>query len=274
MHNLLTEMFSLKGRVAVVTGGAVNLGLDAARVLAAAGADIVLTSRSEARAVTAANNLEQEFGIKALGIAMDQSSHTDIARAARQGLSWSAGRLDILVNNAGGGSGASVARLFERAPEDIDAMLNTNLAGVVHCCRCFGPAMARDANVRGSASIINIASVAAIVGRDRRVYAAHDLNGQPVDYAAAKAGILGLTRDLAAYAGPMGIRVNAISPGGFARPDMKPGFVQDYSERTVLGRMGEDGRDLNGAILFLASSASDYVTGQNIVVDGGFTIQR
>lgn len=98
--------------------------------------------------------------------------------------------------------------------------------------------------------------------------------GQPVDYAAAKAGVLGLTRDLAAYSGPMGIRVNAISPGGFARPDMKPGFVRDYSERAVLGRMGEDGRDLHGAILFLASSASDYITGQNIVVDGGFTILR
>jgi len=274
MHSLITEMFCLKGRVAVVTGGAVNLGRDAARVLAAAGADVALTSRSEDRAAAAARELEQEFGVRALGLAMDQARHADIARAATEVLAWSGGRIDILVNNAGGGSGASVARLFERAPEDIDTMLTTNLAGVVHCCRSFGPAMAREAAGRGTASIINIASIAALLGRDRRVYAAHDLNGQPVDYAAAKAGVLGLTRDLAAYAGPMGIRVNAISPGGFARPDMKPGFVRDYADRTVLGRMGEDGRDLNGAILFLASAASDYVTGQNIVVDGGFAILR
>lgn len=274
MHSLIAEMFSLKGRIAVVTGGAVNLGRDAARVLAAAGADVALTSRDTARAQAAAQQLADEFGIRALGVAMDQGQHTDIARAATEVLDWSGGRLDILVNNAGGGSGASVARLFERAPEDIDAMLGTNMGGVVHCCRSFGNAMSRSPSQGGTASIINIASVAALLGRDRRVYAAHDLNGQPVDYAAAKAGVLGLTRDLAAYAGPLGIRVNAISPGGFARPDMKPGFVRDYSDRTILGRMGRDGQDLNGAILYLASAASDYVTGQNLVVDGGFAILR
>lgn len=270
MHTIIAEMFSLKGQIAVVTGGAVNLGRDAARILAAAGADIAITSRSVERAHATADELARDFGVRTLGLAMDQSRHQDIAAAAGRVLDWSQGRIDILVNNAGGGSGASVARLFERDPDDIDAMLTTNLNGVVHCCRSFGAAMAEG----GGGSIINIASVAALVGRDRRIYATNDLNGQPVEYAAAKAGLLGLTRDLAAYAGPKGVRVNAISPGGFQRADMKPGFVRDYAARTVLGRMGEDGRDLNGAILFLASCASDYVTGQNIVVDGGFSILR
>ena len=97
------------------------------------------------------------------------------------------------------------------------------------------------------------------------------MKGQPVEYAAAKAGVIGLTRDLAGLLSPMGVHVNAISPGGFARK-LPEGFVRDYSDRTPLGRMGRDGVDLKGAVLFLAASASDYVTGQNLVVDGGFSI--
>lgn len=125
-----------------------------------------------------------------------------------------------------------------------------------------------------SGAIINIASIAGLVGRDRRDYAANGMPGQPVDYAAAKAGVLGLTRDMAALVAPHGVRVNAISPGGFVRSDMPEGFVGAYSNKTPLGRMGRDGQDIKGAILFLASSASSYVTGQNIVVDGGFSIFR
>jgi NAD(P)-dependent dehydrogenase (short-subunit alcohol dehydrogenase family) len=183
---------------------------------------------------------------------------------------WSDGRIDILVNNGGGGSGRSTARLFERDPADIDAMIRTNLVGPIYCCREAGRLMAR----RRAGRIVNIASVAAHVGRDRAVYDRNGLAGQPVDYAAAKAGILGLTRDLAAYLAPQGIRVNAISPGGFERSDMPEGFVADYSRLTALGRMGRDGLDLKGAVLFLASEASGYVTGQELIVDGGFTMWR
>jgi len=93
-------------------------------------------------------------------------------------------------------------------------------------------------------------------------------------FAAAKAGIIGMTRDLAGLLSPMGVYVNAISPGGFGPRDIPPGFVKEYSDRTPLGRMGRDGIDLKGAALFLASPASDYVTGQNLVVDGGFTLWR
>jgi NAD(P)-dependent dehydrogenase (short-subunit alcohol dehydrogenase family) len=125
-----------------------------------------------------------------------------------------------------------------------------------------------------SGKIINIASIAGIVGRDRRIYERHGLLGQPVDYAAAKAGIIGATRDLAAYFSPFGINVNAISPGGFEREDMVRGFVEDYSNLTPLRRMGRDLVDLKGAILFFATPASDYITGQNLAVDGGFSIWR
>ena len=122
--------------------------------------------------------------------------------------------------------------------------------------------------------IINIASIAGIVGRDRRMYQRTGLRQQPVDYAAAKAAVIGMTRDLAAVFAPYGVLVNAISPGGFHGPDrpLPEEFAKAYSDRTPLGRMGRDGIDLKGAALFLASAASDYVTGQNLVVDGGFTI--
>jgi NAD(P)-dependent dehydrogenase (short-subunit alcohol dehydrogenase family) len=98
------------------------------------------------------------------------------------------------------------------------------------------------------------------------------MKGQPIDYAAAKAGIIGMTRDLAGLLSPMGVHVNCISPGGFDRGKLPAGFVKDYSDRTPLGRMGRDELDLRGATLFLASRASDYVTGHNLVVDGGFSI--
>jgi NAD(P)-dependent dehydrogenase (short-subunit alcohol dehydrogenase family) len=98
------------------------------------------------------------------------------------------------------------------------------------------------------------------------------MTGQPVDYAAAKAGVIGLTRDLAGMLSPKGIYVNAISPGGFEKPgNLPPTFMKDYADRTMLGRWGRMGVDIKGAALFLASAASDYVTGHNLVVDGGFS---
>ncbi|MBM6593634.1 SDR family NAD(P)-dependent oxidoreductase [Microvirga pudoricolor] len=270
LHGEIAALFDLSGSVAVVTGGASKLGLDAASVLAAAGADVAVTSRDARKAQDSARQIEERYGVKALGLALDHTEIASVTAAAEAVTDWSDGRVDILVNNGGGGSGHSKARLFERDPADIDSLIRANLIGPIYCCREFGKRMAE----RGSGRIINIASIAAHVGRDRSVYDRNGLKGQPVDYAASKAGILGLTRDLAAYLAPQGVRVNAISPGGFERSDMPEGFVADYSRLTALGRMGRDGIDLKGAILFLASDASNYVTGQEIIVDGGFTIWR
>ena len=112
---------------------------------------------------------------------------------------------------------------------------------------------------QGSGSIINIASIAGLVGRDRRMYQHSGLGQQPLDYAAAKAGVIGLTMDAAAYLAPMGVRVNAISPGGFERGQPQA-FIDAYSDATALGRMGRDGMDLKGAVRFLASPAADYIS--------------
>jgi NAD(P)-dependent dehydrogenase (short-subunit alcohol dehydrogenase family) len=267
MSTELTRMFDLSGRVAVVTGGARHLGHDAASVLAAAGCDLVITSRNLDHAEETAESIRRTHAVSVLPLELDQTKFDDVASAAARSQAWR-NRIDILVNNAGGGSGHTVATLFERDPVDIARTIQLNLTGVIYCCREFGRVMAR----QGRGKIVNIASIAGMLGRDRRMYERAGMNGQPVDYAAAKAGVLGLTMDLAGFLGPSGVHVNAISPGGFERPGIPQQFLLDYSDRTPLGRMGHDGLDLKGAVLFLASPASDYVTGHNLVVDGGFSI--
>src|ERR1043166_468706 len=147
-------------------------------------------------------------------------------------------------------------------------VISINLLGTLYCCREIGQVMAR----QGRGKIINVASVAGLVGRDRRMYERNQMLGQAVDYAGAKAGVIGTMRDVAALLAPKGVYVNCISPGGFARGHLPESFVKSYGDRTPLGHMGRDGVDLKGAALFLASPASDYVTGHNLVVDGGFSI--
>ena len=263
----IKEMFDLTGRIAVITGGARDFGFHVGDVLAEAGCALVITARTMAAAQKAADTLRAKHGREMLPLALDVTQHSQIEQMVRQAAAWK-GRIDILVNNAGGtplGKGKSL--LFERAPEDAAELISINLLGTLYCCEEVGRVMAK----QGRGKIVNIASVAGLVGRDRRMYQRHGMRGQPIDYAAAKAGVIGMTRDLAGLLSPMGIHVNSISPGGFAR-NLPPGFVKDYSDRTPLGRMGRDGIDLQGAVLFLASPASDYVTGHNLVVDGGFSI--
>lgn len=264
----IPEMFNLRGKVALVTGGTRDLGLDMAGVLAEAGCDLVITSRKLSSAQKAAAQLQAFYQRETLPLALDVKNPCEVKEVARQAAQFK-GQIDILINNAGGSPGSG-GNLFERTPEDILELVSINLLGTLYCCREVGAVMAQ----KGYGKIINIASIAALVGRDRRVYERCQMRGQPVDYAAAKSGIVGLTRDLAALLGPKGVCVNCISPGGFARGNIPPEFVEEYSDRTPLGRMGRDGIDLKGAALFLSSPASDYVTGQNLVVDGGFSIWK
>jgi len=261
------NLFDLTSKVAVVIGGARDLGYDMAEALAEAGCDVLLTSRTASQANEAAERLAAQTGRDIRGEALDVRDYAAVEALAQQAFAWK-GHVDILVNNVGGTPPGSPGPLFDRAPEDIEALIALNLTGPLFCCKAFGKPMAD----QGSGKIINISSIAALVGRDRRMYQRNGLSGQPIDYAAAKAGVLGMTRDLAALLAPMGVHVNAIAPGGFDRDGMAAGFVESYANRTPLGRMGRDGFDLKGAVLFLASPASDYVTGHTLVVDGGFTI--
>ncbi len=268
MHPEISELFSLEGQTALITGGGRDLGLDAASILAASGCAVAITSRQQDRARAAAENLASRYGVATLGLALDQTRFDDVARVVDAVLAWRP-KLDILLNNAGGGVGSSAALLMEREPADIALMIETNLTGVLYCCRQVGRHMME----QHAGRIVNIASIAGLGGRDRRVYARTGLKGQPVDYAAAKAGVIGMTRDLAGYLSPHGINVNCISPGGFERGQPEA-FIREYSERTPMGRMGRDGVDLKGAILFLASPASNYMTGENLTVDGGFVLWK
>ena len=261
------DMFKLKGKVAIITGAYAWLGYDMAEALAEAGCDIIITSRELARAEEAAAKLVKEYGVDALGLQMDQCVFEQVEEVARKAQQWK-GHIDVLINNAGGGAGASEGNLFKRPPEAIRSLIEANLIGSLFCCREVGRIM-KD---QGSGKIINIGSIAGIVGRDRDMYYRTDKMEQPVDYAAAKAGVIGMTRDLAAVLAPYGVNVNSISPGGFNR-GLPEEFVKAYSDATALGRMGKMS-DLQGAALYLSSQASDYVTGHNLVVDGGFIMWK
>ena len=262
------RMFRLDGKVALVTGGARDLGYDMAVALAEAGADVIVTSRTLASARESAEKIRVAGGADAMALELDHCDWGQVASVVGKAHDWQ-GRLDVLINNAGGRVGTE-GNLFKRPVEDIVTLIHRNLIGPLYCCKAAGPYMIK----RGAGKIINIASIAGLIGRDRRMYDRNGLGQQPIDYAAAKAGVLGMTRDLAGLMSPHGICVNAISPGGFDKGLLPEGFVADYSDSTMQGRMGRMACDLKGAAVFLASSASDYVTGANLVVDGGFAVWK
>lgn len=264
------DMLRLDGKVAIVTGASKWLGNDMACTFAEAGAFVIITSRSKERAEKAAAEIEQKYSVDTLGLAMDQRNYDEVNKMAEQAIEWK-GKIDILVNNAGGGVGDSPGHLFERSVEDITAIIETNLTGVIYCCKEVAPYMVE----AGYGKIINVASIAGLVGRDRRMYDRSNMNGQPVDYAAAKAGVIGLTRDLAGLLAPHGVYVNSISPGGFKKPgDLPSSFEEEFADRTMIGRWGRMGLDIKGGALYLASAASDNVTAHNLVIDGGFSVWK
>lgn len=260
------SLFDLKGKVFLVIGGARNLGGDLATALAEGGADGMITSRTDEIGQKSAKALSAATGRRIESAALDANDESQIKSVIEQ-CHKAFGRIDILVNNVGGGvANQGSPALEERALEDWNDLQRINVTAPFLLCKHIAPIMRK----QKSGSIINIASIAGIVGRDRSVYV-EGFQPQSIDYTAAKAAIIGMTKDLAAYLGEDGIRVNAISPGGFER-GQPAGFIERYSRKTMLGRMGRDGVDLKGAALYLASDASAYVTGHNLVVDGGFTV--
>lgn len=265
-NTLVHDLFEMKGRVAVITGGTAGLGYDMAVALAEYGCRLVITSRTREKAVQAAEKLACDTGVEAMGVALDQRSYVSCEEMVKL-VTQRFGRIDILINNAGGGSGAGECNFLRRDPADIQNMIDTNLTGSLFCSRAVCECMAE----QKSGTIINLGSIAGIVGRNRDMYHKANKMEQPIEYAAAKGGVIALTRDLAAFMAPYGVTVNCISPGGFDKGELSEAFVSGYSERTPMGRMGRMQSDLLGAVVFLASSAAAYITGQNIVVDGGFS---
>ena len=262
------ELFDLSGKVALVTGGARNLGFDMATAMAEAGADIAITSRTIDKARASAKNIADDTGRRVVGFACDVADEVQVERLVDAVLA-EFGKIDILVNNAGNVlSTPENAPMETRGSELWHNTINVNLHGPFYFSKHV---VAKAMKPAQSGVIINIGSTAGIVGKDRRVYEGTDMGGATIDYHAAKGGVINMTRDMAVYLAPDNIRVNCISPGGFFRDQPSP-FVKAYSETIPMGRMGQDGKEMKGPVVFLASEASSYVTGHNLVVDGGLTI--
>jgi NAD(P)-dependent dehydrogenase (short-subunit alcohol dehydrogenase family) len=271
--------FSLAGRTAIVTGAAGLLGRQHCRALADAGALVVATDLDAAACEAVAAELRAESAGRGAGPVL--AVPADITSAAslqvlRDAALRISDRIDVLVNNAASNdrfedaAAAAALSRFEAYPvEAFRRALDVNVTGTFLACQVLGAEMAR----RGAGSIINIASTYGMVGPDQRIYRRPDgTQGfwkSPV-YPASKGAVLAFTRFLATTWADRGVRVNSLSPGGVAQPGQEPYFVDSYAGRTPLGRMAQ-AHELRGAIVFLASDASSYVTGSNLVVDGGWT---
>jgi gluconate 5-dehydrogenase len=261
------ELFDLSGKVALVTGGARNLGYDIALAFAEAGADVAVTSRYLEQAGEAASRIATATGRRAQGFACDVRFEDQVVGLVEK-VAASFRKIDILVNNAGNVVSTPANKPVERRPlEEWDLTLDVNLKGTFLCTKHV---VAKAMIPARQGVIINIGSAAGMVGKDHRVYEGTPMGGVTVDYVAAKGGVISMTRELAAALAPYNIRVNCISPGGFERGQPER-FIKQYSDLVPMQRMGQDGKEIKGPALFLASEASSYVTGVNLPVDGGMT---
>jgi len=267
----LASLLDLAGRVALVTGGGIGLGRHVAIGLAEAGADLVLAGRrSEPLAATAAD--VRRLGRRALGVPADVSRPDQVERLVGRALDGF-GRIDVLVNCAGVNH---VEDAVTFPPERWREVLGVQLDATFFCCQAVGRHMIEQRRGR----IINVASVYGLVGHEGRLYATPDRPSiEAPAYAAAKGAVINLTRDLAVAWGRFGLTVNAISPGMFGKFDrhdrrdeqrLPPEVAARLVARTPLGRLGTED-DLKGVAVLLASDAGAFITGQNLVVDGGWT---
>jgi NAD(P)-dependent dehydrogenase (short-subunit alcohol dehydrogenase family) len=276
MAKSIKEIFDLTGRTAVITGGAGLLGVKHAEAVALAGATPVLVDIAGDAAEERARQIGAQHGVAALGLRCDITRPSDVQSLLRRVLDET-GRVDILINNAANNpkaeapSGETWSRLERFSLEQWQADVAVGLTGAFLCSQTFGTEMAR----RGKGVILNIASDLAIIAPDQRIYRRPGVSEdqqpvKPVSYSVVKTGLIGLTRYLATYWADQGVRVNAISLGGVYN-DQPREFVQKLTELVPLRRMA-DVDEYQGAIVFLCSDASSYMTGSNLVIDGGRTI--
>jgi NAD(P)-dependent dehydrogenase (short-subunit alcohol dehydrogenase family) len=252
------DTFSLKGKVALVTGGAGLFGRQIAEALAEAGAQTFMASR-DVEKLEAQAKLFRERKLDVTALSLDQSREDSVKALMKQLTDRTSG-VDVLVNNA-------VLRTmtsWSDSAETFSKSMDVNATGIFMMTQVFGDHM----SARGKGSIINVSSIQGMVGPDFSLYEGSTM-GAPPDYFFHKGGMIQLTKYAAAVLGPKGVRVNAITPGGFynGQPDV---FLKRYNQRTFLGRMANES-DLKGVVVFLASDASAYITGANIPVDAGYT---
>ncbi len=250
------EIFSLTGKAAIVTGGAIGLGRTMAEYLAAFGANVAIVDLDEAGAVKAARQIASDCSVRAIGLRCNVASVKEVQAAVEKTVA-ELGTVDILLNNAGINVREPALDVSE---EHWDRIIDVNLKGMFFFAQAVGRVMVP----RGSGKIINMSSIQGVI--------AHKLRSA---YAASKGGVIALTRQLATEWAPYNVQVNSIAPSFFVTPMNKPLFDdKEFSafidSHTPLGRPGQP-EELGGAVVFLASAASSFVTGHTILVDGGFT---
>lgn len=259
--------FSLTDRTVVITGGGGILGKRMTEALVGAGARVAIIEPDLEKAQAVVDTLEGRGVAEAFAADI---GNPEMVAAARDLIEASMGPVHGLVNNAATKS-ENFFEPFETFPlEDWDAVLRVNLTGAMICCQVFGKDMA----TRGGGVVVNTLSIYGLVAPDQRIYEGSLYEGRaintPAIYSASKAGLWGLTKYLASYWGDKNIRVNAITPGGVFS-GQNEAFVRAYSNRVPMGRMAHQD-EMSGALVFLLSDASSFVTGQNVVVDGGLTV--
>lgn len=270
------DMYDLTERVVIITGGAGFLGIKHAEAIAEVGGIPVLLDINGDAAETRAKEISDRFGVPSIGIKADITEIEDI-RSALDSILKEYARVDILINNAAndpkvkqGENEVPWSRFENFSLETWNADIAVGLTGAFQCCQVFGAEMAK----KKSGVILNIASDLGVIAPDQRIYRKDGLpdnlqNVKPVSYSVIKHGIIGLTKYLATYWAKDGIRVNSISPGGVYN-NQPPDFVEKLTNLIPIGRMA-DRDEYKGAIVFLVSDASSYMTGANLIIDGGRT---
>lgn len=268
---MIEKLFSLKGKVAVVTGSLGLIGKEHCRALVGAGATVLVCDLDK----NGCQSFADELGDNAHPYAFDITKKAQIEEL-KEHILKEFGHIDVLVNNAAINDKfedpASVGEMskFENYPIELwSASLDVNVTGIFLCSQILGSVMAE----QGNGSIINVASTYGIVAPDQSLYIDKEGNQaffKTVAYPVTKAAVIHFTKFLAAYWGKNGVRVNTLSPGGVEN-NQDEFFIDKYSSKTPLGRMAK-ANDYQGALIYLASDASSYMTGANVVVDGGFTI--
>lgn len=273
--NSVKEAFALDGKVAIITGGAGLLGAKHAEAIAEMGGIPILADIDEKKAREQAKNIAEMFGVEAKAYHCDITNEKKVKELLSKVLKKFK-RVDILINNAANnpkveGKAAALNSRLENFPLDAwDKDLSVGLTGAFLCSKVIGAQMSR----QGKGVILNIASDLSIIAPDQRIYMEpgqkeEEQPTKPISYPVVKTGLIGMTRYLATYWAKKGVRVNAISPGGIYN-NQNEGFVERLSNLIPLGRMaGKD--EYKSAIVFLVSDASSYMTGANLVVDGGRT---
>ena len=261
----ISKLFDLSGRVVIITGAAGNLGSKYAEGLAQAGANIVLADIDYANCKKLGKELESKYSTKTLAVKLDLTRKISIKNMVSKSMKQFS-KIDVLINNAAYQGNQKTRKIkFENFPlNEWNKAISVNLTGIFLTCQEVGKIMVKQKN----GNIINISSTYGLVAPDQRIYGVSGQNAAAF-YSATKAALVNLTRYLASYWNRTGIRVNSLSPGGVENSQEK-NFIKNYSEKTILGRMAQKDEYV-GSILFLSSDASSYMTGSNLIVDGGWT---